>query len=246
MPEKKTALVTGATKGIGRAIAERLLREGYAVLGNYARDEEAAENFLKENGAYLDAVALVKKDLSSYAAASELADEAKARFGKLDVLVCNSGTTDPTPFGQIAPESWNRVMDVNLHAPLYLTKQCVPLLQGEKGSVIFIGSILGGGGYPHARSVSYGVSKAALEALAEELAWELRPLGITVNCIAPGFTETPWQAGKAPDHRKRIEDKIALHRFAKPEEIADICYALICSPRITGKTVPVDGGYCCE
>ena len=145
MQERKTALVTGATTGIGRAIVERLLQEGYSVLGNYSSDDDAAKKFLDENASYGDRVSIVKKDLSGYVAACEFADEAKDKFDSLNVLICNSGTTDQTPFGQIPPERWTRVMDVNLNAPFFLTNRCVPLLRKAKGSVIFIGSILGGG-----------------------------------------------------------------------------------------------------
>ena len=83
-------------------------------------------------------------------------------------------------------------------------------------------------------------------ALAKELAEQFRPDGITVNCIEPGFVDTPWQTGKDPAHRKRIEDKIALHRFARPEEIAELCWSIMNMPGLNGATLTIDGGYCCE
>lgn len=242
----KYAVVTGATKGIGRAIAEKLLTEGYFVAGNYARDEAGARMFLDANKERADRLALYKCDLSGYDAACDLAAWVRRTCGAVDVLVCNSGTTDTTPFEQVEPEKWSRVLDVNIHAPAYLIRELEPAMTKNGGRIVMTGSILGGGVYPHARSISYGVSKAMVAALARELAEQFLPDGITVNCIEPGFVDTPWQAGKEPAHRKRIEDKIALHRFALPEEIAELCWSVVNTPGINGAVLTIDGGYCCE
>lgn len=242
METEKYAVVTGATKGIGRAITERLLREGYCVIGNYAHDEEAAAALLAANSAYQGRLSLIKCDLSTYEAAIAQAHKIKAQTSSIEVLVCNSGTTDITSFPEITWEGWSRVMNTNLNAPFFLIQALSASLTDERGRVILIGSSMGQ--YPHARSVSYGVSKAAIQALARYLVKYLSPRGITVNCIVPSFIDTPWQAVKAPDHRKRIEDKIALHRFGTAQEVAELCMAVIRNQFINGSVLTMDGGYC--
>ena len=241
MEKKKYAVITGATKGIGRAITERFLGEGYHVIGVYASDDEAAQTLLSANNVYQGRLILIKMDIANYKSAIELARLVRERCSELDVLVLNSGTTDRTPFGEITEESWMRVMNVNINAPFFLIQALSEQITADTGRIILIGSLLGG--HPHAMSVSYGVSKAAVHALAAYLVKYFSPRGITVNAVVPGFTDTPWQSGKDPTLRKRIEEKIALHRFARPEEIASLCMYLLENQYINGAVLPIDGGY---
>lgn len=244
MSFERYALVTGATKGIGRAIAERLLQENYHVIGNYAHDDAAANSMMNEV-AYRERLTLIRQSLSSYQDSEILAEQVREVCNEeLDIIVCNSGTTDTTPFPQITPEGWAQVMDTNLNAPFFLIQGLSNILAAERGRVILIGSSMGQ--YPHARSISYGVSKSALQALARYLVKYLSVQGITVNCIMPGFINTSWQAGKEPAHRKRIEDKISLHRFGAPQEVAELCMCIIRDQFINGSVLTMDGGYCCE
>lgn len=150
--------------------------------------------------------------------------------------------TDRAPFEQISPEGWERVINTNLNAPFYLAQGLQEYLTSGSGRVIFLGSICGI--YPHAISPAYGVSKAAVHQLAKELVKFFAPRGVTVNAVIPSFVDTPWQKTKTPEHRKRIEDKLALHRFAYPEEIASLCWEVINNPYINGANLRIDGGYC--
>ena len=153
----------------------------------------------------------------------------------------NAGETDRTPFAEITPERWEHVVGTNLNCPFYLA-QGFGSHMADGGRIIMIGSLCGV--YPHAVSPAYGVTKAAVHQLAKELVKVFAPKGVTVNAVVPGFTDTDWQRAKAPEQRKRIEDKTAVHRFARPEEIAQLCWEVINNPFINGAQLVIDGGYC--
>lgn len=137
-------------------------------------------------------------------------------------------------------EQWNRVMHLNLTVPAFLTQK-ICKNKNPDGSVLYIGSILGE--YAHSVSIPYGVSKAGIHFLTESLVKEYAEQGITVNAICTGFTDTQWQKKKSQEQRDRIQQKIALRRFAEPEEIASLAYELITNRYITGSVVKIDGGY---
>ena len=233
----KFAAITGVTKGIGRAIAECLLSNGYYVLGNYASDDEAATEFLNANKVFSSHLKLFKLNLFSYESACQFAQQITDVTSSLDVLVLNSGTTDRVPFGNVTENSWMRVMGVNLDAPFFLVQQLREHMTPNMGRIIFIGSSMGE--FPHSQSVSYGVSKAAVHELAQYLVKYFSKVGVTVNAIAPGFV-----AQKATAHRERIERKVALHRFAEPKEIAALCVHVIENQYINGAVLDINGGYC--
>lgn len=235
------AVVTGATKGIGHSIARVLLMNGFYLIGNYAGDDEAAEKFLEQNRDFTSQITLIKRDLSSFESACKLSKAVLEITQSVDVLILNSGTTSPAPFGSISEMDWMRVMNVNLNAPFFLIQQLSEYIAMNCGRIILIGSAMGD--YPHARSVAYGVSKAAVHELARYLVKYFSPMGITVNAVAPGFIDTPWQEGKAPDHRKRIESKVALGRFGDAGEVASLCMQIIENQYINGAVLSIDGGY---
>lgn len=236
------AVITGSTKGIGRAIAEKLLNEGWFVFVNYAKDDESAEYFAIEHKEASDRFKIIKCELSSYENAESFVNEILKTTDTIDCLVLNSAATDVTPFGEITREKWEYVINTNVSVPFYITQGLYNNISENSGRVIFIGSICGV--YPHARSLAYGVSKGAVHQMAKDMVKFFAPKHITVNTIIPGFVETPWQSTKAPDHKKRIEDKIALSRFAYPEEIASLCWEIINNQYINGANLLIDGGYC--
>lgn len=238
----KYAVVTGSTKGIGKAIAEKLLSEGWFVFINYARDDKSAEEFSYEHKEVNDRFKIIKCELSSYENAQVFVKDILDTVPCIDCLVLNSAVTDTSPFEEITKEKWEYVMNTNVNVPFYITQGLYNNISEDKGRIIFLGSICGM--YPHARSLAYGVSKGAVHQMVKDLVKFFEPKKITVNAVIPGFVETYWQSTKTPDHRKRIEDKIALHRFAQPEEIANLCWEVINNQYINGADILIDGGYC--
>ena len=236
----KNAIVTGSTKGIGKAIAIRLLKEGYFVIVNYSNDEEAAKAFKVEAEEYEDRYYIIKENLSEYETAMNFVKKVKERISQIDCIVFNCGMTDRSAFRDITKDSWEQVMNTNLNVPFYVLQRLDDCLV-PGGNIIFIGSVLGI--YPHASSLGYAVSKAAVHQMAKELVKVFAERNITVNAIASGFVDTPWQSTKSKEQKKRIEDKIALKRFGYPEEIANLCMAIIATHYINGAVLEITGGY---
>lgn len=237
----KYAVVTGSTKGIGKAIAIKLLNEGYFVIVNYANDESAATAFSDEVAEYRGQFAIIKCELSSYENAQEFMNKIGAITQNIDCLILNSGVTDRSLFHEITQADWEHVINTNLNVPFYLVQGLCDKITTDCGRIIFIASILGK--YPHAMSLSYAVSKAGVIQMMRNLVKEFSSRRITVNAVLPGFVDTSWQLNKTVEQRKRIEDKIALHRFAQPNEIADLCWSVINNQYINGSELYIDGGY---
>ena len=237
------ALVTGATSGIGLAIARALLlKEGCFVYLNYANDRERAERVCAQLESHRGRFELLRADMSSYDGANSIMAELKCRDIGLRYLVLNFGLTDRSPFGSITVEGWERVMRANLNVPFFLIQSLHSAgILAAGASILCISSLMAS--IPHSASVSYGVSKAALSALCQNMVKFLAPSGIRVNAIEPGFIDTPWQSEKTPDHKKRIQARTALGRFGEAREIADMSLAVLKNPFLTGTVVPMGGGY---
>lgn len=239
----KRALVTGSTKGIGRAIGLELLSRGCMVAFNYASDEKAAQQLKVEldDLGYQGRYQIIRADLSSLEGIDVLTRDMDTQFKTLDYLILNTAITHRAALQELTPEAWERVLRTNLTVPLFLTQACVPRMV-EDGCVLFIGAVMGQ--YPHAMSIPYGTSKAAVHYLAKSLVKEFAPQRIRVNSLCPGFVETPWQTGKPAPIRQSIESKIALHRFAQPKEVAQMATAILENTYMNGALVNIDGGYC--
>lgn len=236
----KYAVVTGSTKGIGRAVAEKLLREGCFVFMNYATDERAAQQAERELAEYAGRFAICRADLSTFEGMESLITFVHEQTNVLDILVLNAGMTDRSAFDEITPESWNCVLNANLTIPVFLIQKLHHLMPAH-GRIIIIGSNLGI--VPHAMSLAYNISKAGANYLAPSLVKVFAERQITVNAIAPGFVDTPWQSGKPAEIRQNIENKVALHRFAQAGEIAELCWQVVCNEYINGSVLPIHGGY---
>lgn len=237
----KYAVITGSTKGIGKAIAENLLSKGWYTILNYAHDDKESEKFIAEHREYSDCFSIIKADLSSKEEVSKFVNEVLKITNKINCLILNSGATDRTEFDKIDYLQWEKVINTNINAPFFLVHSLRDNFVPEQGRIIFIGSAMGI--YPHSVSPAYGVTKAAVHQMAKELVKFFGEKGVTVNAVAPGFVETPWQKAKPEEQKERIKAKTALHRFGTPDEIARLCYEIINNQYINGSVLRIDGGY---
>jgi len=237
----KYALVTGSTKGIGKAIAEKLLKDGCFVFLNYANDDDSAtktkEQFEK---IYPNRFSVIKADLSTFEGMEIYVKKIKEETNSLHYIVLNVGVTDRTSFEDIDLNQWNYVLNANLTIPFFIVKNCKPLME-KHGSILFVSSFLAS--VPHATSTAYGTSKAAVSFMAKCLVKEFVDLQVRINAVEPGFTDTDWHINKPEFIRKNIENKTALGRFANAEEIAELCFHVLNNSYINGSVYSIDGGY---
>jgi len=241
---RKVAFVTGGTKGIGRAIVLKLLSEGCKVYINYAYDVGAAADFEEElTEKHSNSYEFIKADLSDIVGVEYIAKFIIDKGEQLDYLILNAGTTNRASFQEVTLDEWNKVMNVNLTMPFFLTQRLEKSIS-KCGSIVLIGSVMGI--YPHAMSIPYAISKAGVHMLAKQLVKYFADRNVTVNVVVPGFVNTPWQKNKPDAQRKRIEAKTAAHRFAEPEEVAALAYQALTNNYINGACLQIDGGYCYE
>jgi len=237
----KYALVTGSTKGIGKNIAEELLKEGYFVFVNYANDFDSAKVFEENNQNYKEKFCIINKDLSNYKNAMELCDELLQYTKELDVLILNCGITEKSQFGEISKDSWEKVMNINLNVPFYIIQKLSPYIKDDIGRIILMSSVMGK--YAHSTSLAYNVSKSGVNALSNALVKYFADRRITVNSICPGFIKTPYHDNRSQESTERINNKIALHRFGTTEEITSLCMEIIRNQYINGANIDINGGY---
>ena len=239
----RTALVTGASRGIGRAIALALAEEGADVAVNYISSERLASEVVdKIRGMGRKAIP-AQADVSDYPSATRMAQEVLEAFGHVDILINNAGINSDHTFVKMDRGSWGKVLAVNLDGPYNCTKVLVDqMIKQSWGRIVNITSIIGQIG--NFGQANYAASKAGLAAFTKSLAKELCSKGITVNAVAPGFTETEMVTGIPEKVRSRLLDQIPMKRFAKSEEVARACVYL-CSKDgdyITGAELSINGG----
>ncbi len=236
----KVAVVTGAARRIGAAIARRLHASGASVLLHYRGAEAEAASLETELNAVRPKSALkVKADLLAPIAPRSLVSAAEERFGRLDLLVNNASTFYPTAVGSIEPGHWEELTGSNLRAPLFLAQQAAPLLKKHGGAIVNLADIHGE--RPLKGYLVYSIAKAGLVALTRGLALELAP-EIRVNGVAPGAIAWPEDGQFDPAERERILVTTPLARLGAPEEIARAVHFLATAPFITGQILAVDGG----
>lgn len=240
----KTAIITGASRGVGCATALRLAEAGANVVVNYLSAEEKAENVValcKEKG--VDAIA-VQGDVSEWQAAHNIANQAIEKFGKIDLLVLNAGIWEGSPIEDMTEETWNKVLNTNLKAAWAMSKACVPSMKKQDcGAIVLVGSTAGQRG--EANYSNYAASKGGVQSFTKALASELCPK-IRVNCVAPGWIETAMVRPVFEDaeYRQSVIDSIPLKRMATTDDIAvSICFLLSdWSRHITGEILNINGG----
>jgi acetoacetyl-CoA reductase/3-oxoacyl-[acyl-carrier protein] reductase len=238
----KTALVTGASRGIGRAIALELAREGAKVALNYQSNDAKAKEVVDEMAKFGGEGVLLKANLSDPKEARAMVKRAADLFGHLDILVNNAGITRDKMLPRMTDEDWLEVIQTNLNAVFFCTSAAIPIMAAQSyGRIINISSMNGQVGA--VGQANYSASKGGIIAFTRTAALELARQNITVNMIAPGFTETDMFAKVPANLQAQIRGRIPLNRFAQPEEIAKaVVFLAADGDYITGATINVNGG----
>jgi 3-oxoacyl-(acyl-carrier-protein) reductase len=240
----KVAIVTGASRGIGAAIARYLAAEGSGVVINYAANAQRAEQLRDEitaHGTQGD-VLTVQADISSEQQTHDLIGRTIDHFGRLDILVNNAGITRDRTFRKMVPEEWREVVDTNLNGVFYCIHAATPhLLEQGNGQIINITSVIALSG--NIGQANYAATKAGIIGFTKTLALEFARYNITVNCVAPGFIETDMLSKVPDEYKQKILDRIPLRRFGTPEDVAR-AVRFLCTDGdyITGEVISVNGG----
>lgn len=241
--ENKTALITGATRGIGKGIAQTFAKQGANVAFTFSSSLEAAQELEKELMSYGIKAKGYQSNAANYEAAQELAAEVLKEFGTIDILVNNAGITKDNLLMRISEEDFDTVIEVNLKSVFNLTKAVIrPMMKQRSGSIINMSSVVGLKG--NAGQANYAASKAGIIGFSKSVALELGSRNIRSNVIAPGFIETEMTANLPGETVKQWRDAIPLKRGGTPEDVANACVFLASdmSSYITGQTLSVDGG----
>ena len=242
----KTALVTGATRGIGRAIALKYAAEGADVAFTYRSQHEAAQSLLEEIQAMGVRAKAYTSDAASYEDAHKVVEDVKAVFGRIDILVNNAGITKDGLMMRMDEAQWDAVIDTNLKSAFNFIHACTPVMARQRGgSIICMSSVVGVSG--NAGQCNYSASKAGLIGLTKSIAKEMGPRGIRANCIAPGFIATDMTGSLPENLRQEWEKQIPLRRGGNPEDVANVALFLASdlSGYVTGQVINCCGGMNC-
>ena len=239
----QTVIVTGGTRGIGKAIAESFLKAGAKVIVTYSSNEAAAEQFKQDNSQFAENMYIRKLDVTKYEDVEELFKYVDTKYERFEVLVNNAGIRKDSVLAMMKESDWHDVMNVNLAGIFYSCKFAVrSLIRKRYGRIINIGSVMERYGFEG--QANYAASKAGLSALTKSLSKEVATRGITVNCVSPGFIATELIEDLPDKLRESYLAKIPLKRFGSTEEVA-ACVLFLASKEasyVTGSTLEVTGG----
>ena len=240
---EKSALITGATRGIGKQIAITLAKQGYNIALNYRKENEELENTKKEIEEIGVQVLAVKGDVSNFEDCENFVKQVIERFGQIDVLVNNAGITKDMLLMRMKKEDFEQVIDTNLVGTFNVTKNVVPyMMKARSGRIINISSVVGISG--NAGQTNYSASKAGIIGFTKSLAKEIASRNILVNAVAPGFIETNMTDVLKDDVKQEIAKNIPLKRMGTTQDVANVVKFLASddSSYITGQVINVDGG----
>lgn len=243
MLKGKCAVVTGAGRGIGKAVALKLASLGANVVINYRSSEEEALQVQKQAQELGVEAICVKGDISKIEEVENLVSTAKEKFGKIDIMVNNAGITKDTLIIRMSEDDFDKVIDVNLKGVFNCLKTIAPVMLRQKsGKIINLSSVVGISG--NAGQVNYAASKAGVIGMTKSLAKELGSRGITVNAVAPGFIETDMTGVLSDKVKDEMKKAIPLKRAGKPEDVANVVSFLASenADYVTGQVIHVDGG----
>ncbi len=238
----KTAIVTGAGRGIGRAIAKELADTGANVVINYVTSANAAHELAEEITQYGSEALVVQADVTDFEQVSEMIKQTMQTFGQIDILVNNAGITRDKTLKNMSKDNWDEVIHVNLGSLFNCTKQVLPfMLEQKSGKIVNISSFVAQGG--NVGQSNYAATKAGIIGFTKSIALEVSRYGITVNAVCPGFTETDMLSAVPESIRERILAKIPMGRFGKPEEIAAcVRYIVTEGDYMTAQAISINGG----
>ena len=239
----KVAIVTGGSRGIGRAIVLMLAENGCHVAFNYHSDEKSARLVVEEASRFGVKVQARRVDIQDHGAVKGWIEDARGEFGRIDILVNNAGIINDKALLNMSEEDWRQVIDTNLTGMFHACKACIfTFLKQKQGCIINISSVAGVVGL--ARQTNYSAAKGGVNAFTKALAKEVAAYGIRVNAVAPGYIDTDMLKNVPPELQAKIKETIPLGRLGRPEEVA-ACVKFLLSETaeyITGQVVTLDGG----
>jgi 3-oxoacyl-[acyl-carrier protein] reductase len=238
----KVALVTGGTRGIGAATARKLAKRGADVAILARQFNEPAKSVLDDIRSYGRKSFMIEGDMGKSEDADRAIMETANTLGGIDILIHNAGGSAPGSIIDVDTKSWYNAFDVHVHAAFHLSRAAIPYMKlGKKGAIVLISSVAGIRGCPDA--VAYGVAKGALTQFARAMARDLADYNIRVNAVIPGIIDTAFHAKMTEEQKKNnLANRVPLHRFGTPEEVADVIVLMTENDFITGESYVIDGG----
>ncbi len=240
--KQKIAIVTGASRGIGREVAKELAESGITVIANYNKSEEEAKKLQQELEEQNFKLEIFKADVSKREDVKKLVEYTIEKHGKIDILINNAGISEYKLFTDETDEDWDKLINTNLYSAFAMSQEVIPnMVHNKKGCIINISSIWGivGGSL----EVLYSISKAGLDGMTKALAKELGPSNIRVNSIAPGMINTKMNSKFTEKEIEEIKEEIPLERLGNPQDIAKCVKWLIDDNYTTGQVISINGGW---